>query len=133
MPNDLPSPERSWVDKFRDAFRGVKAGVRGQSSFFAHFFAGAAVVAAGLVLGVSLMEWCLLLLCIAGVLTAEMFNSAFESMAKAITGESDPHLGNSLDIGSAAVLVASIGASIVGAIIFVHRLGVLMCWWQPTF
>ena len=58
----------------------------------------------------SLVEWCLLLLCIAGVLTAEMFNSALESMAKAITGESDPHLGNSLDIGSAAVLVASIGA-----------------------
>ena len=39
-----------------------------------------------------------------------MFNSALESMAKVITGESHPHLGNSLDIGSAAVLLASIGA-----------------------
>ncbi len=70
------------------------------------------------------------MLCIAGVLTAEMFNSALESMAKAITGESDPHLGNSLDIGSAAVLVASIGAAVVGAIIFGHRVGVLLEWWQ---
>ena len=98
------SPERSWTRKFRDAFRGVKEGVHGQSSFFVHFFVAAAVIAAGIVLGVSLAEWCLLVLCIAGVLTAEMFNSALESMAKAITGESDPHLGNSLDIGSAAVL-----------------------------
>lgn len=129
-PDDLLSAERSWARRFRDAFRGLKAGVRGQSSFFVHFFAAAVVVAAGIVLGVSLLEWCLLLLCIAGVFTAEMFNSAFESMAKAITSESDPHLGNSLDIGAAAVLVASTGAAVVGAIIFVHRVGVLLEWWQ---
>ena len=128
MPDDLISPERSWVRKFRDAFRGVKAGVRGQSSFFVHFFIAALVVSAGAVLRVILIEWCLLLLCIAGVLTAEMFNSALESMAKAITGESDPHLGNSLDIGSAAVLLASVGAAVVGTIIFANRLGMLLGW-----
>ena len=130
MMNDPLSPDRSWARKFRDASRGVGEGMRGQSSFFVHFFVTAAVIVAGLALGVSLVEWCLLVLCIAGVLTAEMFNSALESMAKAITGESDPHLGNSLDIGSAAVLLASVGASIVGAIIFSHRLGILLRWWQ---
>ena len=129
MPDDLISPERSWIHKFADAFRGVKAGVRGQSSFFVHFFIAALVVAAGAVLRVILIEWCLLLLCIAGVLTAEMFNSALESMAKAITGESDPHLGNSLDIGSAAVLLASVGAAVVGTIIFANRVGILLGWW----
>ena len=128
MSDDPLSPERSWACKFRDAFRGVKAGVRGQSTFFVHFFATAAVVAAAAVLRVDLYEWCLLVLCIAGVITAEMFNSALESMAKAITGESDPHLGNSLDIGAAAVLVASIGASIVGTIIFGNRIGSLLGW-----
>ena len=129
MPYDPISPERSWTLKFRDAFRGVKEGMHGQSSFFVHFFVTAAVILAGIVLRVSLAEWCLLTLCIAGVLVAEMFNSALESMAKAITGQVDPHLGNSLDIGSAAVLMASIGASAVGAIIFGHRLGVLLGWW----
>lgn len=122
-------PERSWASKFRDAFRGMKAGVRGQSTFFVHFFAAAAVIVAGAVLRVNVYEWCLLLLCIAGVMTAEMFNSALESMAKAITHESNPHIGNSLDIAAAAVLVASIGASIVGTIIFAHRLRILLGWW----
>lgn len=121
--------ERSWARKFRDAFRGVKVGIRGQSSFRWHFFAAAAVVAAAVALRVSRSEWCLLLLCITVVLVAEMFNSALESMAKAITGESDPHLGNSLDIGSAAVLLASLGASLVGAVIFLRRLAVLLGWW----
>lgn len=126
---DIPSLERSWGDKFRDAFRGMKAGVRRQSSFFAHFFIAAVVVVAGIMLGVSRIEWCLLAICIAGVLTTEMLNSSLESMAKAITHESHPHLGNSLDIGSAAVLMASIGAAIVGAIIFGNRLGNLLGWW----
>jgi diacylglycerol kinase len=126
-----PSPfiERSWPRKFRDAFRGVQAGIRGQSSFRWHFIAAAAVVAAAAALGVSRGEWCLLLLCITVVLVAEMFNSALESMAKAITGESDPHIGNSLDIGSAAVLLASLGAAVVGAVVFLRRLAMLLGWW----
>jgi diacylglycerol kinase len=129
MPDDPTNPERSCASKFRDAFRGLKAGVRGQSTFFVHFFVAAAVIVAAAVLRVDLHEWCLLLLCITVVHVAEMFNSALESMAKAITGQSDPHLGNSLDIAAAAVLAASIGASIVGAIIFGNRLGILLGWW----
>lgn len=128
MSDDSPSPERSWACKFGDAFRGIKAGVRGQSSFFVHFFVAAVVVVAGAMLQVDAYEWCFLLLCIAGVITAEMFNSALESMAKAITREHDYHLGLSLNIASGAVLIASIAASIVGTIIFLHRLGILLRW-----
>lgn len=121
--------ERPWPRKFRDAFRGVKAGVRGQSSFFIHFFMTAAVIVGAVVLRMDLKEWCILLISVTIVLTAEMFNSALESMAKAITGETDPHLGNSLDIGSGAVLVASIGAAIIGSVIFINRIGMLLQWW----
>jgi diacylglycerol kinase len=127
--NEPISAERSWGRRFGDAFRGVKAGIRGQSSFFVHFFVAAMVVAAGAVLQVDLYEWCLLLLCITVVIAAEMFNSALESMAKAITGEPDPHLGNSLDIAAAAVLLASIGASLVGTIIFARQVGIMLGWW----
>jgi hypothetical protein len=87
MPDDLISPDRSWVHKFADAFRGMKAGVRGQSSFFVHFFIAAVVVAAGAVLQVSLIEWCLLLLCIAGVLTAD-FEDRNNGLNHPVTGTS---------------------------------------------
>lgn len=117
---------RTWRSKFRDAFRGVKTGVRGQSSFFVHFFMAALVVAAGAVLGVTRVEWCLLLLAIFGVLAAEMFNSALEWLAKAITDEHDPNVGQALDIGSAAVLTASIGAASIGLLVFIPRLLVLL-------
>ena len=78
MPDTSPSPDRSWARKFRDAFRGASRACTGQSSFFAHFFVAVAVFVAGLFLRVDRYEWCLLLLCIAGVMAAEMFNSALE-------------------------------------------------------
>ena len=126
MADEIFVPPGGWRKKFRNAFRGAKRGVRGQSSFFVHFFVAAAVIAAAAVLDVPLVEWCLLLLCITIVLVAEMFNSALEWLAKAIDPKHNPHLAEALDIGSAAVLIASIGATIVGAIIFLHRLRVLL-------
>jgi diacylglycerol kinase (ATP) len=125
--NDNPhSPGRGWPEKFRDAFRGVKVGVRGQSSFFVHLFFVAAVIGAGVVLQVTQTEWCLLALSMAVVLAAEMFNTAIESMARAITKETHPDLGDALDIGSAAVLLAAGGAVVVGLIVFGNR---LLGWW----
>lgn len=120
--------QRSWLHKFRCALRGAKRGVRGESNFFVHFFAAAGVILAAIVLGVDLVEWCLLTLCIASVLAAEMFNCAIEHLAKAVTEEQNPHVGNALDISSAAVLITAIGASVVGCIIFWHRLSQLLNW-----
>lgn len=123
-------PERSWIEKFRDAFRGIKLGVRGQGSFFVHLFFAAAVILAAAVLKVTYVEWCLLILCITVVLGAEMFNSALEWFARAVAERrQDADLGGALDIGSAAVLVASAGAAIVGAIIFGRYLGTMLGWW----
>ena len=79
-------------------------------------------MAAAVSLDATLLEWCVLLLCIATVLTAEMFNSALESLGKAISREPDRQIGEALDIASAAVLVASFGAAVVGAAIFIHHL-----------
>ena len=128
MPGEVIRPKRPWREKFRDAFHGAREGVRGQSSFRVHFVMAAAVIVAAAAMRVGPGEWCILLLCITAVLTAEMFNSALERMARAITDEHDPHVGTALDIGSAAVLVASLGSVIVGTIVFLDRLGELVGW-----
>jgi diacylglycerol kinase len=129
MHDNKPHRGRSWVDKFRDAFRGLKAGIRGQSSFFVHFFAAAAVVTTAAILEMTRDEWCLLVLCITVVLAAEMFNSALEALSHTVTDQPDPNVGRALNIGSAAVLIAAIGAAVVGAIIFGNWLQDLPGWW----
>lgn len=111
-------PRRSWSTKFANAFRGVVAGVRGQNSFLVHFPTAVAVLCLATFLQVSVERWCILLLCIGSVLTAELFNSCLESLARAIDTQHNPAIGRALDIASGAVLVASCTAAIVGMIVF---------------
>ena len=67
-------------------------------------------------------EWLILLLCVVGIVTAEMFNSAIEHLARAITREENPEIRDALDVASAAVLIASAGAAVVGLAIFGREL-----------
>jgi diacylglycerol kinase len=55
-------------------------------------------------------------MCVTVVLTAEMFNTAIEHLARAVTREEHPEVHDALDIASGAVLVAAIGASCVGVL-----------------
>ena len=118
------SQRRTWVVKFSDAFRGVAQGVRGQSSFYVHIAMAILVVLVAAFLRVSAAEWCLLVLCIAGVWTAELFNSSIEFLAKATDTQHNANLGAALDIASGAVLVMSIGSVVVGLIVLGPKLWV---------
>src|SRR5215218_5571363 len=71
---------RSWRRRLHGALRGAKRGIRGQSSFFVYFFFIALALA--LAVDATLIDWCLLLLCVAGALTAEMFHSAIAAVAQ---------------------------------------------------
>lgn len=113
---------RTWRDKFRDAFRGVAVGLRGQSSFTVHLLASLAVLLAGLLLRIHLWEWSLLVLCIVVVFVAELLNTSIEWLARAIRDEHDERIGKALDIASAAVLLASFGSVAVGLLIFLPHL-----------
>jgi diacylglycerol kinase (ATP) len=103
--------------------------MRGHSSFSVHSFAAALAVAACVALDCRLVEWCLILLCIGGVFTAELFNSAIETLFHGLDAEMGSRWDGSLDIAAGAVLVASLFAAAVGGIVFVNRFGELMRWW----
>ena len=117
MNKPAPKADRSWRRKFRNAFRGCKVGFRSEGDFFFHYFAAAMVIAAAAMLEANTLEWCLLIGCIAFVLTAEMFNSAIEQLAKAVDQNYNEHLRNALDIAAGAVLTAAGGSAVLGTII----------------
>lgn len=110
---------RTWREKFRDAFRGVSIGLRGQNSFVVHLLASLAVVVVGVFFRISLLEWSLLSLCIVTVFVAELLNTSIEWLARAIREEHDDRIGKALDVASAAVLLASFGSVSIGVLIFV--------------
>lgn len=117
-----PRPRMSWRTKFRAAFRGIKVGMRGHSSFSIHFFFTALVLAAAIVLRCTPIEWCVLLGCIGMVLTAELFNSAVETLFRGLDETNKDRVWPCLDIAAGAVLVASITAAVMGVVIFLPKL-----------
>jgi diacylglycerol kinase len=108
---------RTWLGMFRDALRGVKIAVRGEVNFFVHLFIAVLAGVAGGIVELSDERWCLYILCVTVVLTAEMFNTAIERLARAVTREERPEVRDALDIASGAVLVAAIGATCIGVFI----------------
>ena len=120
--DEAPRSPRPWRDKFRDALRGWKFGIRGHSSFFVHFFFAALVFVAAVVLRCSVVEWGLLLLSIGLVLTAELFNSAIETLFRGLPSGIRERSWKSLDIAAGAVLMASVFAALVGLVVFGNRI-----------
>ncbi len=122
----LHRPRRSWIFKFGCAFRGIKLGVRGHSSFYVHFFFATLVVVAALVLRCDLLEWCVLLGCIGLVMTAELFNSAVETLFRGLDESTKERVWPCLDIAAGAVLLASLVSVVIGLIIFGRQLAPLL-------
>ena len=59
---------------------------------------------------------------LASVLTAELFNSAIETLFRGLDEETKQRTWPSLDIAAGAVLLASIVAVVIGSIVFVSRM-----------
>jgi diacylglycerol kinase len=130
-PDAVPPPRRrTWVQKFQAAIRGWKLGIRGHSSFFVHFFFTALVLAAAVALKCEPIQWCVLIGCIGMVLTAELFNSAIETLFRGLPDETKDRVWPALDIAAGAVLLASVTAAIIGLIILLPLLPNLAKWWS---
>jgi diacylglycerol kinase len=116
-----PGPRR-WRDKFAEAFRGVRDGMRGQSSFRVHFVCAVLAIGASVVLRCEWVEWCLVLGCIGLVLSAELLNSSIETLFRGLPQEAQDRVYPALDIAAGAVLITSITAATIGGIVFGRRL-----------
>jgi len=106
------------MKSFGYAFEGLWSMLRSQHNAWVHFFATIVVVVLGVSLQVSTVEWCLLVLAMAGVWSAEALNTAFEFLCDVVQPEFHPLVKKAKDVAAAAVLLASFGAAVVGAMVF---------------
>jgi diacylglycerol kinase (ATP) len=101
---------------FRYAFIGLWTMLRTQHNAWVHVAATAAVIATGLILRISASQWCLLVLAIMAVWTAEALNTAFEFLADVASPEFHPTVKHAKDIAAAAVLISAIGSVVIAAL-----------------
>ena len=131
---DFPSENRARADrrnarrKLAAGWRGLKAAVRGDSSFFAHFYRGTLIVITAGLLGINQWSWCLLVLGATLVLLAELSHSAVDTLARAIGDPEEPRLNTAREIAAAGVLVAALGSGTVTIFVLSWKFFELLNW-----
>lgn len=108
--------------KFGYAFRGIGKALREEKTLRIMLVCFVLVIAAGLLLSVSPLEWMALLICCGAVLCAELLNTAIERAVDLASPEKHPLAGKAKDIAAGAVLVMSLFAVAVGLIVFIPHL-----------
>jgi len=104
------------------ALRGLDRIVRTQPNARLHLLAAALVCAAGVYFGLSRAEWLWISVAIVLVWSAEAFNTALEQLADALHPARHPGIGRAKDVAAAAVLIAAMGAVVIGLLVFVPHL-----------
>jgi diacylglycerol kinase (ATP) len=113
-----PRRRPSIFESFNYAIEGIIHVLRTQRNMRIHFGVAVGVLVAALVLNVSRLELIALLLSIAFVLIAEMFNTAIEAAVDVASTSFDPMAKLAKDIGAGAVLIAALNAIAVGYLVF---------------
>ncbi len=113
---------KKYIRSFAFAIAGMSYAFRSQFNMRFHFFSAVIVISASYFFHITLMEWCVVMLCIGSVISAELINTSLELSVDLSTPVYNEKAGHAKDIAAAAVLVVSIMSTIIGAIIFAPRI-----------
>ena len=94
---------------FGYAWKGIRCCIGKEQNLNFHLIATAVVVIAGFVLGITRMEWMIIILCI-------------EKLVDLVSPQQHPVAGQVKDIAAGAVLVCAATAAIIGLIVFIPYL-----------
>ena len=124
-PDRLRPPEGLWrrrVASFGHAGRGVWSALRSEVHLRFHALATIAVIGLGVYCHITRLEWALVAVSVACVWATELMNTAIEALTDLASPAYHPLAGKAKDVAAGAVLLAAIGALVVGALVFGPRL-----------
>lgn len=106
------------IKSFGFALQGMRTFFITQHNAWLHLIAAVSAVALGLYLGLSSSEWCWILIAILLVFITEMFNTAIEFLSDIVSPNLHPQIKRVKDVSAAAVLIAALGAALIGIVVF---------------
>jgi diacylglycerol kinase len=106
------------LNSFKYAFTGIYTSYKTGGNIRIHFVAALLVVAMAYLFNVSVIEWTILLICIAVVIAAEAMNTSIEKLTDLVSPDFNKEAGKIKDIAAGAVLTLAIMAAIIAIIIF---------------
>lgn len=115
-PEDPVKPER-FIDSVNCAIEGIIHAARTEKHMRRHFLAAIVLLVAVLFLRVSPLEFILLTISVSFVLFAELMNTAVEAVVDLVSPSFHPLAKVAKDVAAGGVLVAAIGAAVMGYLI----------------
>ncbi|NMC55729.1 MAG: phosphatase PAP2 family protein [Eubacteriaceae bacterium] len=113
---------KSLISSFRCAFNGIKISFESGRNIIVHYIIALIVILLGIFLKISSKEWVICVMLFGLVISAEMINTAVETIVDLITQDINPLAKRAKDISAGAVLVLAIAAAVVGLIIFIPKI-----------
>lgn len=110
------------VNSFKYAGTGIFTSFKTEKNMKIHFLIMFLVIIFGFVFHISLNEWITCIILFAGVIAAEMFNTAIENLVDLITPYKNPKAKIVKDIAAGGVLVWAICSAIIGLMIFIPKI-----------
>lgn len=111
--------KQNFSSTFKNARKGMRLTLKSERNLRIHLFVASLVLMSAYCLNFSINKFCILLLTIAGVISAEMFNSAIEFSLDAIFhNKFNRMVGMAKDIAAGAVMIVTISAVLIGVLLF---------------
>jgi diacylglycerol kinase len=105
------------VESFRHAFAGLSYALRTQRNTRIHLAITVVVIALGVWLGLSFLEWAVLALTIGFVLVSEMLNTVAEALVDLVCPDYHVQAKIVKDVTAGAVLLGAIISVVVGLLV----------------
>lgn len=103
---------------FVNAARGLCLMMKSQRNFYVHLLAMIVALSAAFYYPLSNIERSVIVIMIALVLSAEIFNTSIEKLSNQVDDNYNPNIGQIKDIAAGAVLVLAIASIAVAVLIF---------------
>lgn len=111
---------QGFFNTFKNARKGMRLSLKSEQNIRVHIICGALALALGFALHFSAVRFCILLLTIVMVISAEMMNSAIEFALDSIYHNKYSRMvGMAKDIAAGAVMIVTVVALMVGVLLFV--------------
>ncbi len=119
---------KKFINSFKYAIQGIISSIKVERNIKIHFIIALLVILGGIILQISNIEWLICIALIFVVISAELFNTAIEITLDVVMPEKNSKVKKAKDISAGAVLMVSIGAAVIGIMIFVPKILSLMHW-----
>lgn len=107
---------------FSYAIEGIIHAAKKERNLRIHLTVTVLVCLFGLWFSISITEWLIILLTIAGVISLELVNTALERVVDLVTTEHRPLAKQAKDVAAGAVLIFAFIAVIIGIVIFLPKI-----------